>query len=153
MGQDKGGNYTYLWSSTLGSISSSLSDSSVISTPDQIGTETITVQVTSENGCTGEASVSFEVVGIFYAIPNVFTPNGDEFNDVFKVYHVDAGIKVSSMSVYNRWGQKVFETSNNNPWDGTYKGEPAQSDVYIYHAVLELNGGLIEESGEVTLLR
>lgn len=150
---DDGGNYTYLWSSTLGSISSSLSDPSVISTPDQIGTETITVQVTSENGCIGEASVSFEVVGIYYAIPNVFTPNGDEINDVFKVYHVDTGITVSSLRVFNRWGQKVFETSNNNPWDGTYKGEPAQSDVYIYHAVLELNGGLIEESGEITLLR
>jgi gliding motility-associated-like protein len=150
---DDGENYTYLWSSTLGSISSDISNSSVTSTPDQTGTETITVEVMAENGCLEEASFSFEVVGVYYAIPNVFTPNGDDFNDVFKVYHIDVGVTVSSLSVFNRWGQKVFVSSNNNAWDGTYKGEPAQSDVYIYQAVIEINGDLIEESGEITLLR
>lgn len=150
---DDGGSYTYSWSSTLGSDFSNISNNSVNSTPNQIGTETITVQVEAENGCIGEASLSFEVIGAHYEIPNVFTPNGDDVNDIFKVYHVEVGITVSSLRVYNRWGQKVYETSNNNAWDGTYKGEPAQSDVYIYHAVLDVNGDLVEETGEITLLR
>ncbi len=147
------GNYTYLWSSTTGSIASNPSDTSVISIQDQLGTETVTVQVEAENGCTGEASFSFEVIKAIYAIPNVFTPNGDDINDIFKVYHADVGITVNSLRVFNRWGQKVFEASENTVWDGTYKGEPAQSDVYIYHAVIDVNGDLIEETGEVTLIR
>jgi gliding motility-associated-like protein len=150
---DDEGNYTYLWSSVMGSITSSLSDSSVTIIPDQLGTETISVQLIAENGCIGEASINFEVTGTEYAIPNVFTPNGDDINDVFKVYHNNVAIAVSSLNVYNRWGQKVFETSNDNAWDGTYNGEPAQSDVYIYHAILEINGERVEESGEITLLR
>ncbi|MCB0652873.1 MAG: choice-of-anchor L domain-containing protein [Saprospiraceae bacterium] len=114
--------------------------------------QTFSVTVTSVDGC--ERMDETDVLVLFSAlrIPNVFTPNGDDYNDVFKIYHTD-GVQVKSVRVYNRWGQMVFETTTDEAWDGTYKGEPAQSDVYIYTTIYVLNGDELEESGEITLLR
>lgn len=85
-----------------------------------------------------------------YEIPNVFTPNGDDINDIFKVYSA-GGVIVKEMKIYNRWGNLVH--NDTQAWDGEYKGSPHQSDVLIYIIVLETNDGEIVEHGEVTLLR
>ncbi len=114
--------------------------------------QTFSVTVTSAEGCVRMDETDVLVLFSDLMIPNVFTPNGDEYNDVFKVYHTD-GVLVKSMRVFNRWGQLVFETTTDEEWDGTFKGEPAQSDVYIYTVVYVLNGEEKEESGEITLLR
>ena len=93
-----------------------------------------------------------------YEVPNVFTPNGDGTNDNFKPigecneqidYHLE---------VYNRWGEKVFETqSPGDVWDGNYRGKPASADVYVYRlAYSSLIRTKIESEliiGDVTLLR
>ena len=59
------------------------------------------------------------------------------------------------MSIWNRWGQLVFEEKNSNEgWDGKQKGNDAASDVYIYKAVvLRPDGTQYVESGDMTLLR
>ncbi len=94
-----------------------------------------------------------------YRIPNIFSPNGDEINDVFKVYYNDQftdQIEIVDFWVYNRWGQKVYHSSGAGAvWDGTFNGEPAQSDMYIYkmEILLVCEGRQITEYGEVTLLR
>jgi gliding motility-associated-like protein len=87
-------------------------------------------------------------------VPNVFTPNGDGNNDVFKIY--GNHIRLVRLMVYNRWGEKVFEGSDiANVWDGTYKGEQAPQGVYVY--VLKyfagINTNADELKGSVTLLR
>lgn len=115
-------------------------------------TELVSVTVTSVEGCVRMADTSLVIRYSALRIPNVFTPNGDEFNNIFKVYHTE-GVEVKLVRVYNRWGQLVFETTTDEAWDGTYKGEPAQADVYIYTTVYVLNGEEIEKSGEITLLR
>lgn len=85
--------------------------------------------------------------------PNVFTRNGDGMNDVFLV----KGIFISDfkLQIYNRWGQKVFETTNMyEGWDGTHNGENCTSDVYVY--VAEGRGKKGDSkiiTGNVTLLR
>lgn len=88
-------------------------------------------------------------------VPNVFTPNGDGVNDRFKPVMSGVLSKDYKLSIYNRWGMRVFETSDiNDSWDGLVNGQPAASDAYVW--VVE---GLYEgerkftESGTVTLLR
>ncbi len=112
---------------------------------------TFTVQVTWEN-CPGEAEAVVEIYTI--DVPNVFTPNGDSANEILKLFYPDfLDMNVESFIVYNRWGQVVFEATDNQGWDGTFKGEPAASDVYIYHIIATSNGASVERSGEVILLR
>jgi len=66
-----------------------------------------------------------------FFVPNAFTPNGDDVNEVF--VPVSRGVKGYSMVIFNRWGQKLFETSNpGSGWDGTFKGRPCTEDVYTW---------------------
>ena len=67
---------------------------------------------------------------------------------------------IRNMQVFNRWGLVVFERTNLNindesaGWDGTYKGQPASQDVYVYHLeVLCANGEKFLYKGDVTLIR
>lgn len=105
-----------------------------------------------ENNCA--TTNSLELIDCAkYEIPNVFSPNSDGVNDVFKVYHAGNGFEFNSLKVFNRWGQLVHETSINEPWDGMVNGKPAPSDIFIYRAVVTLNGETKEERGSVTLVR
>lgn len=104
------------------------------------------------NFSTTPFALSSEVVASVF-VPNVFSPNGDGFNDLLRVR--GKGIEDLQFIVFNRWGEKVFETTDiNSGWDGTYKGEPMNLAVFVY--VLKgkyKNGKLIDERGNVTLMR
>jgi gliding motility-associated-like protein len=81
---------------------------------------------------TTEKIISISTEGRF-DIPNAFTPNGDGVNDCFGVKHW-GDATVFHFMIFNRWGEKVFETKNiNNCWDGRYKGQPADIGNYVYH--------------------
>jgi len=86
-------------------------------------------------------------------VPNAFTPNGDGEND--ELFVRGNNITDLKFSVFNRWGEKVFETSEQNRgWDGTYKGELANPAVFVYQ--LEVVCGDGQEyfaKGNVTLIR
>jgi len=84
-------------------------------------------------------------------IPNSFTPNGDGINDTFGIK--GEGRFEFNLVIFNRWGEKIFESSNaNNQWDGTYKNEPVQQGEYIFQ--LMANGKEYKgQNGKVTLLR
>ncbi len=86
-------------------------------------------------------------------VPNAFTPNGDGLNDVFYVrgFNIDE----VEMVVYNRWGQKVFETREvTKGWDGSFEGEVAPPDVYGYYLRVScISGGEYEQKGNVTVIR
>jgi gliding motility-associated-like protein len=87
-------------------------------------------------------------------IPNAFTPsNYDNVNNRFEVY--GEGIEYVTMQVYNRIGEKIFESSNQQVgWDGTYKGELQNPGVYTYYVSVEyLDGKVIDRKGSVTLIR
>ncbi|REJ80839.1 MAG: gliding motility-associated C-terminal domain-containing protein [Bacteroidetes bacterium] len=84
-------------------------------------------------------------------IPNAFTPNGDGLNDTFGVK--GEGIKNFRLFIYNRWGEKIFETSNpNEHWDGYYGGRPAEQGTYVYQ-VFASGIGKKARNGSVTLVR
>jgi gliding motility-associated-like protein len=93
------------------------------------------------------------VVDCPFAIPNVFSPDGDGINDFFVVV-VGATTKYH-MEVYNRWGRRVFlSTDQNLLWDGKSPGgENCSEGVYYYIFTGEQGGNDLEKKGTVTLLR
>ena len=109
----------------------------------------------------GENSINYEIMcDEIVEVPNAFTPNNDDINDTFiPEFSFNPGDFVEyRFAVYNRWGEKVFETSNpNEGWDGTVDGENAVADVYMW----TLEGRTINEydiepedrAGDVTLIR
>ncbi len=66
-------------------------------------------------------------------VPNAFTPNGDGNNDYFEIYGKKDGWEQIEVTVFDRWGEKVFESNDLNfKWDGTYKGENMMGAVFVY---------------------
>lgn len=88
--------------------------------------------------------------------PNVMTPNGDKKNDDFGP---EGPILVNcKLSIFNRWGEKLFEQESANPrWDGMAKGQPCADGVYYYTAKCSYykNSELTEENfqGTVTVIK
>jgi len=90
-------------------------------------------------------------------VPNSFTPNGDGINDYFfPRQYLSNGVAGFSMTVFNRWGQKVFETTNpsGRGWDGRFNEKDQPVGVYIYSIKVVMKNMRTEEyTGNVTLLR
>jgi len=88
-----------------------------------------------------------------FFIPNSFTPNEDGLNDVFKP--VVSGFESMEFTVFDRWGAKMFESSDaNRGWTGIVGNDQAKTDVYAYKFSGRMtNGGAIEKSGHVLLIR
>lgn len=108
---------------------------------------------TDPGGCDLVANLSLIILPSANEVPGAFTPNGDNTNDVFRVFF-SGDIEDFDLKVFNRWGQLVFESTDpNQAWDGTKDGEPQPADVYIYKATFTQNAMPIEKSGEVTLVR
>jgi gliding motility-associated-like protein len=86
-------------------------------------------------------------------IPTGFTPNGDGVNETFKV--IGNTLDEVYLVVYNRWGEKVFETDRlDEGWDGTFKGQDLPPDAYGYNAIVKCAGGTVfSKKGNVSLLR
>jgi gliding motility-associated-like protein len=108
------------------------------------------------NGCGVSDSiyVSFTSVDSTYVfVPSAFTPNGDAINPLLKYYY-SANYQFTEMQVFNRWGNKVFETKNANTyWDGTYLGQQCASDSYYYVILFADRGKRVVIKGDVILLR
>jgi gliding motility-associated-like protein len=98
------------------------------------GTFNVSLLVKTIHGCANETRKSFFLTpDLFIYIPDGFSPNGDQINDFFGVAGVKEGIKNYEVSIYNRWGEKVFYTNNHNVgWDGTYGGIPVPQGSYVY---------------------
>ncbi len=93
-------------------------------------------------------------------IPNSFSPNGDNINDVFTPFADQTVDKINEFSVFNRWGEKVYSLQNykldgeNIGWHGDYKGVYASVGVYTFFVnVLYKDGKTETMQGEVTLVR
>jgi gliding motility-associated-like protein len=118
-------------------------------------TITYYVIAVAPSGCIQIEPVTFRVVQPDVKIPNAFTPNGDGANDSFGLAIVEGIANVQSMDIYNRWGNKVFSSTEPNArWDGNIDGKPASSDVYVYVIYYRGGDGALQfAKGEVTLLR
>ena len=82
-------------------------------------------------------------------VPNVFSPDGDNTNDVFQV--IGKGLEHITIEIYNRWGQLVFEAPHlNESWDGTFRDQPCPIGTYVYQLKVD---ALTSQSGTITLIR
>ncbi len=150
------GGTSYSWAPSTGL--SNIAISNPIASPTI--TTTYTVIVTDNNGCTAMDIMTVFVdidcgAGVeLISIPTAFSPNGDGQNDYLQV-KAGACLKDFKLSVFNRWGQKVFETSSvNTKWDGMYNGEIANSGVYVFILnATSLTGDKIEKQGDVALIK
>ncbi len=110
------------------------------------------VTAQTEYGCTIKDSIDVLVEATLIDMPNAFSPTG--VNNTFKPSK--RGIAVlKNFSVYNRWGAKVFSTTQiDEGWDGTYKGKPQPVGTYVYviEAVTDSGKEFIKR-GNVTLLK
>ena len=105
-------------------------------------------------GCPASDTITLNVLpvgDIFW--PNAFSPNGDGNNDIF--WPFGSGVKQIDWQMFNRWGEKVFESNNfNYGCDGTYQGKPLPMGVYVYTAkVVLMNNVDRKYKGSVTLIR
>ncbi|MBK9328123.1 MAG: gliding motility-associated C-terminal domain-containing protein [Sphingobacteriales bacterium] len=111
-------------------------------TNDCVNSDTVLVRLIDE--CTED----------FIYIPNAFSPNRDGVNDCFGIMSPP---KLSNykMSVFNRWGEKVFDAVDENDcWDGMFKGTPALSDAYVYVlSFICYNGKNLSKKGTVTIIK
>jgi gliding motility-associated-like protein len=120
-------------------------------------TDTITYYVTGidANGCVNIDSVMIYAVGIPEPnIPTAFTPDGNGLNDVFRLESPEY-FTMQSFTVFNRWGEVVFETTDPlSGWDGTFMGQPQPIGTYVYRVIgVDDIGYRVARQGNVTLLR
>jgi gliding motility-associated-like protein len=120
-----------------------------------IGDYTINLLITNDLGCTDTLSRLLCVENrVVLFLPNAFSPNGDGNNDLFKAEAI--GMSAFSLSIFNRFGEKVFETTSpENGWDGTFKGRALDPEVFVvYIQYIDQETGVAgEKVGSLTLVR
>ena len=141
---------TYLWTPATG-----LNATNIINPfASPVVTTTYTLRITTSQGCTGTGDVLVSIIPYCVKPMNSFTPNGDGINDRWLITNGPC-LKRAMVSVYNRYGNKVYESSDyKNDWDGTYNGKPLPDATYYYVIQYELiNGEKPLAKGDVTILR
>ncbi len=119
----------------------------------------ITLITTLNNGCIYEYFIPIEVeIVTDLTIPNIFSPNGDGTNDVFTIQANPSILEINSFSIYDRWGNKLFDEDNVNPfnfegWDGKFNNITVQPGVYIYSILVTFIDGQTKHLiGDITIV-
>ncbi len=144
------GGVTYQWSPATYLNNPAISNP--VSTP--LNNISYVVTITDASGCSEKDTVTIIVDESDLWIPNVFDPNNpDPLNQTF--HASGKGIKDFELVIYNRWGEKVFESNDiNQGWDGTFKGEKLPKGVFAYYVKATLyNEQEIVRKGNVSLIR
>jgi len=119
-----------------------------------------TLKIKDINGCSAEAKTEIRVNRRrnLYT-PNIFSPNGDGENDRFMIFGKGA-VEVRELRVFDRWGNQLYFDQHlplndqTKGWDGTFRGDPVNPAVFIWHAIIEFVDGAVESySGDVTVER
>lgn len=119
-------------------------------------TQSYVVSITDSLGCFTE-ELSYDVfVDIRYTldVPKAFTPEGNQVNRI--VYVKGVGIKdLKEFSIYNRWGEKLFQTDDiDEGWDGYYKGKLQSVDTYVFYVEAEMwDGNIKTQKGTIMLMQ
>ncbi len=126
-------------------------------TANPLSSTTYCVEVT-DNGCVSSDCVDVIVdvqCGELF-VPNVFSPNADGKNDVLEVKINPNCVTDYNMVIFDRWGEKVFESNNINiSWDGTYKGKTLDNAIFVYYLKITLlnTDSPILKKGNVSIIK
>jgi gliding motility-associated-like protein len=147
------GGDTYNWSPALGLNCTDCP--TVIASPQSSTTYTVTG--TDSIGCPyiRLVNVVVDIICGELFVPDIFSPNGIGNAENEKLCVYSNCIKSMNLGIYNRWGELIFSTDNQNDcWDGTHKGVPVMTGVYAYRLFVEqFDGEKIEKSGTITITR
>jgi gliding motility-associated-like protein len=146
-GVAKGSNISYNWLPNLNINNNNLLQPLVSPVTDQY----YTLTVTSNAGCGIATDEVFVRVFKKVLVPNVFSPNGDGINDVWKIEALQT-YPECSLQVFNRYGQIVFNSKGYNTyWNGTYNNKPLPFGTYYY--IIDLKNNMPVLKGSVTIIR
>ncbi|MBL7891751.1 MAG: gliding motility-associated C-terminal domain-containing protein [Bacteroidia bacterium] len=111
------------------------------------------VILTDSNNCSNKVCTEVDIKCGDIFVPSAFSPNGDEQNDILFVR--GKCIQSFSFVVFNRWGEKVFETNNLSiGWDGKFNGQVCNTEVFVYYLKGNtLDGNNFATKGNVSLVR
>ena len=110
------------------------------------------LEIKGTNGCASTANSSIRIYRKLF-MPNAFTPNGDNVNDVYRI-PPGVSITLNEFSIFDRWGNKVFTTKDiTQGWNGTLKGSKSPNGVYTFMIRGADDKGSIVEKGSFTLIR
>ena len=149
------GGVSYLWTNNM-------TGSSITVSPQT--TTYYCVTATDGNGCSDTACVTVTVehcTGTLF-LPNAFSPNGDGDNDSLQIYYrIPQCIESLKLIIYNRWGEKVYETNDRAfRWSGIYNSGLLQNtmvgghEVYAYYLEVKMvDGQSISKKGNISLLK
>ncbi|MEL6672635.1 MAG: PKD domain-containing protein [Bacteroidota bacterium] len=138
---------SYFWDFGDGNFSDAANPSHVY---EDAGTYNVLLIITDAGGCTDSVQYTYTIYPPDLLIPNIFSPNTDGINDVFKVTY--DGKEIVNMKVFDRWGRPMFDDAGDHTtaWDGlTPSGAQASEGVYYYRIMI----GAKSFTGNVTLVR
>ena len=150
--------YTYVWSNAQITLEAT-----------GLTEGTYTVVITDANNCTNTTSAIVAEMpcacpsNLKLILPNAFSPNNDGENDEFCLMGslpaaqagIDYCIKELLVSIYDRWGEKIFESSDKFfCWDGKHKGYGMNTAMFLYYLeAIFSNGEKITQKGNVSLIK
>ena len=136
------GNVLSLWSTGVNATNITVTDSG-----------TYWASVTNECGTGSDSiNVTFEPCDLYF--PSGFTPNNDGRNDIARAVGYLNFFRDYSLSIYNRWGQRIFYTEDiYSGWDGTFNGVTQNIGTYFYMIYYTLEGKRHMMKGDLTLIR
>lgn len=123
-------------------------------TASPLTTTAYVVTMIDDNGCVTSDTVVVIVEEKYeFFMPTGFSPNGDGRNDV--LYVRGNGIQWIKLLVFDRVGEKVWEAhSTTEGWDGTFRGQPMNSGVFVYYLEVQFySGQRVKKEGDITLVR
>jgi gliding motility-associated-like protein len=126
-----------------------------------LSTTTVKVEVSNTDGCLATDDITITVLTASdLDFPNVFSPNGDQINDVIFINSIKSIQEVKLFEIFDRWGNNVFQQkgfppgSPSNGWDGTFQNKPLNPGVYLCRmTALMVNGDAQNFAWDVTLVR
>ncbi len=148
---------SYQWIANGAEPSMSTAKDPTFTYPEEVANYDLYLVVENSNGCkdTLKRIVRVQNDVIIYA-PNTFTPDGDAFNETWRVHIEGIDIYNFELEIYNRWGELIFESHDpDGAWDGTYGGNLVKDGTYIWkiRAVDQENDNKYEFKGFVNVLR
>ncbi|MDP4283464.1 MAG: PKD domain-containing protein [Bacteroidota bacterium] len=141
----------YLWNFGDGDTSSEVNPQHLFNATSVFN---VCLKASNDVGCSADKCINVSaLIKPLVDVPSAFTPGRFGVNSTIMVEGF--GIAEMRWSIYNRWGQKVYESNNRKSgWDGTFKGKLQPMDVYAYTLdVTFFDGTKTRKTGDITLLR
>ena len=116
-----------------------------------------------EDTCTYRINIDYGAKNIY--VPNIFTPNNDGVNDIFEIFTNKNVAEITDIQIFDRWGECVSPPQSPQRgedrgaavwacWDGTFRGQIVDNDVYVYSITILFVDGTTETiRGDVTVSR